>query len=301
MPFSRGFLVTSNTKRSFICLLFTLPALMIIFIFFLFPMIRSLIYSFTDWDGISQEVRYTGFENFSAVVKDGTFKRVTFNTLYLLVIYVPVLNIIALLLAVGIYNAGKTGNIYKAVLFFPNLLAMTVVGFIWKLILSYRGLLNTILNGIGLEILVRDWLGNINTVLPAMSASIIWFAVGYYLLIYLAGLLAIPIDLYESAEVEGVNPFQKLIYITIPMIAPAITITVILSTIGIITMFDLPFVLTKGGPGYMSETLALHIYYYAFITLQSGYALALAVILGVFAIIITLIQLHFLQKREEIF
>ena len=132
-----------------------------------------------------------------------------------------------------------------------------------------------------------------------MSFTIIWFAVGYYLLIYLAGLNTVPVELYESAEVEGVTRTQKLFRITIPLIAPSVTINIVLSTIGIITLFDLPFVLTRGGPGYLSETLALHVYFYAFVQLQTTYALALAVLLGMFAILITSIQLRLLRRREE--
>jgi multiple sugar transport system permease protein len=151
-----------------------------------------------------------------------------------------------------------------------------------------------------LKVLVQDWLGQVNTVLPAMSVTIIWFAMGYYLLIYLAGLNTVPVEIYESAEVEGVSAWQKLFRITIPLIAPSITINAVLSTIGIITLFDLPYVLTRGGPGFKSQTIAMHVYAYAFQQLRTSYALALAVILGIFAILVTSIQLGFLRRREEV-
>lgn len=288
-------------RRQFSCFLFVLPALVVILVFFLFPMLRSLQYSLTDWDGIAREAKWVGLKNFTWVITESSFRQVFINTFYLIVLYVPVLNVIALLLAIAVYNVGKVGNVYKSILFFPNVLSMTVVAFIWKIIYSYDGILNQFFRAIGLEVLAQDWLGQAGTVLTALSVSIIWFAIGYYLLIYLAGLYAVPVEIYESAEVEGVNPVQKLFRITIPLIAPSITINIILSTIGIITLFDLPFVLTGGGPGYMSETIALRVYSYAFVTLQTSYALAMAVILGVFAITITLIQLRFLRRREEVF
>jgi len=291
--------LTEAQRRQIVCFLFTLPSLAVVFVFFFFPMLRSLLYSFTNWDGIGHEFQWVGLKNFAAVVTDDSFRQVLFNTVYLIVIYVPVLNVIALLLAVAVYNAGRPGNIYKSLLFFPNLLSMTVIGLIWKIIYNQGGILNQFLNAVGLKFLVRDWLGLPQTVLPAMSFTIIWFAVGYYLLIYLAGLNTVPVDLYESAEVEGVTRTQKLFRITIPLIAPSITINIVLSTIGIITLFDLPFVLTRGGPGYLSETLALHIYFYAFVQLKTTYALALAVLLGAFAIIITSVLLRLLQRREE--
>jgi len=287
-------------RRQLVCFLFTLPALAIVFVFFLFPMLRALLFSFTNWDGIARTYRWIGLKNFQTVVSDSSFKQIVFNTLYLTIIYVPVLNVVALLLAVGVYNAGKAGNVYKAMLFFPNLLSMTVIGLIWNIIYRYNGLFNQFLKIVGLKVLVQDWLGQVNTVLPAMSVTIIWFAVGYYLLIYLAGLNTVPVEIYESAEVEGVSGWQKLVRITIPLIAPSITINAVLSTIGIVTLFDLPFVLTRGGPGFKSQTIAMHVYAYAFQQLRTSYALALAVILGAFAILITALQLRFLRRREEV-
>ena len=287
-------------RRRLVCLLFTLPALAIVATFFLFPMLRALLLSFTNWDGIARTYRWIGLENFRTVVSDSSFRQIVFNTLYLTIVYVPVLNVVALLLAVGVYGAGKAGNLYKAMLFFPNLLSMTVIGLIWNIIYRYNGLFNQFLKMVGLKALVQDWLGQVNTVLPAMSVTIIWFAVGYYLLIYLAGLNTVPVEIYESAEVEGVSAWQKLVRITIPLIAPSITINAVLSTIGIVTLFDLPFVLTGGGPGFKSQTIAMHVYAYAFQQLRTSYALALAVILGAFAILITSLQLRFLRRREEV-
>jgi ABC-type sugar transport system permease subunit len=286
-------------KRQLTCFLFTLPALAVVFVFFLYPMLRALFLSFTNWDGIARTYRWIGLKNFQVVVTNSTFKQIVFNTVYLAIIYVPVLNVVALLLAVGVYNAGKAGNVYKAMLFFPNLLSMTVIGMIWNIIYGYKGLLNQSLKAVGLPFLVQDWLGQVTTVLPAMSITIIWFAVGYYLLIYLAGLNTVPVEIYESAEVEGVSAWQKLIRITIPLIAPSITINAVLSTIGIITLFDLPFVLTQGGPGFKSQTIAMQVYAYAFQQLRTSYALALAVILGAFAVLVTSIQLRFFRRREE--
>ena len=287
-------------RRRLVCLLFTLPALAIVVTFFLFPMLRALLLSFTNWDGIARSYRWIGLDNFRTVISDSSFRQIVFNTLYLTIIYVPVLNVVALLLAVGVYSAGKAGNLYKAMLFFPNLLSMTVIGLIWNIIYRYNGLFNQFLKMVGLKALVQDWLGQVNTVLPAMSVTIIWFAVGYYLLIYLAGLNTVPVEIYESAEVEGVSAWQKLVRITIPLIAPSITINAVLSTIGIVTLFDLPFVLTGGGPGFKSQTIAMHVYAYAFQQLRTSYALALAVILGAFAILITSLQLRFLRRREEV-
>jgi len=113
--------------------------------------------------------------------------------------------------------------------------------------------------------------------------------------------MTIPKELYEASEVAGANAVQKFFHITVPLLAQSITINVVLSTIGIISCFDLPFVLTEGGPGYLSETIALKVYHYAFASQQHGYSLALAIMLAVLAIVIALLELKLLLKREDVY
>lgn len=292
-----------KTKREISGIIMSLPSFITVFLFFLLPMMLSVHYSFTDWDGISKNYSFVGLRNFRDVIGERSFKQVLFNTFYLGILYVPILNALALLFATLIYNVGKKiGNLYKSVLFFPNLLSKVVVGFVWLLMYSYQnGLFNRTLRAIGLDFLVNDWLGNLKTVLPSVSVSIIWFALGYFLIIYTAGLTTIPVELYEACDVEGASRVQKFFSITIPMLAPSITINVVLSTIGIIQTFDIPFVLTNGGPGYMSETVALQIYHYAFTNLQQGKSLALSMILAAIAVVVALLELKMLKKREEIY
>lgn len=286
-------------RRKSVGMLMVLPALAVTFVFFMYPMILTFRFSFTDWNGLSMKASYVGWKNFIRVFSDESVKQVMFNTFFLVIVYVPVLNILALLASVLVFGVRKAGNLYKAVLFLPNMLSMTVIAFVWKIIYAYDGgLINNVLGALSLKGLQQDWLGQKATVLPALSLTIIWFAVGYYSVVYLAGLSAIPIELYEAAEVDGINVFQKFFRITLPLIAQAITINVILSMIGILSLFDLPFVMTKGGPGYYSETLAMRIYTYAYSELRIDYALAMAVFLGVVSIIITVLLLLFFRRRE---
>ena len=289
-------------KRLIVGLIFVVPALLVAILFFVYPMALTVRYSFTNWDGLFPQADFVGFKNFIIVLSERSIKRVFFNTFYLVILYVPILNVLSLLIAVNIYNVIRLRNIYKALMYLPQMISLTVVGFVWKLMYSYDGgLINEALSLIGLEWLGQDWLGQRNTVLPAMSLTIIWSALGYFTLIYLAGLNAIPKDLYESAEVDGAGSFKRLIFITIPMLAQAITINVTLSVIGILGLFDLPFVLTEGGPGYLSETLALRVYSYAFAQLRIDYGLAMAVILGIISILAALILLKLFRKREEVY
>ena len=182
-------------------------------------------------------------------------------------------------------------NVFKAILFFPNLLALAVTGYVFKMILNpSTGILNRILKGIGLENIAIDWLGNIDTVIPAISVTTIWVCTGFYLVIYLAGIMNVSPELYEAASIDGASRWQQFRFVTLPLISPSITINVILSTIGILGAFDLPYVMTGGGPGYYSTTIALQIYIYNSKSLQLGSGLVLSVLLCIVSIIITAVQ-----------
>jgi multiple sugar transport system permease protein/raffinose/stachyose/melibiose transport system permease protein len=292
--------LSQKTNNKIIGIVLATPSLLVLFTFFLIPVGMTLHYSLTDWNGIASNSSFIGLNNFKNIFSDKSFYTVLKNTFYLAVIYVPVLNIIALFMAILIVNVGKIiGNICKSILFFPNLLSMVVVGFIWKILLNYNnGFINIFLRSIGVGRLASDWLGSINLVLPSISASILWFATGYFIVIYISGLVSIPTDIHEACDMEGANVFQKFFIITLPLLSTSITINIVLSTIGIISTFDLPYVLTNGGPGYASETIALQIYHYAFSNLQQGRSLALSIILMFIAISVSVIELKFLRKKE---
>jgi ABC-type sugar transport system permease subunit len=292
--------VKLHKKRLWQSIFLVLPALVWMSVFFLLPMLQALGFSFTDWNGYSSDLSFVGLSNYTYVFADPAVKQVLLNTFFLTILYVPALNALALLFAILVKNSGSIGKFYRLIFFFPNMLSMTVVAFIWRIIFAYDGgLLNSILLKIFGDIRLVDWLGNNATVMPAMSMVIIWFAIGYYTLIYIAGLETISQEIYEAAAVDGVPAHIRLWRITIPLMIPSIAINVILSMIGILSLFDIPFVLTKGGPGYSSQTLALHIYYYAFPSQRIDYALALAMVLGVIAVLAALIQLIYFRAKEH--
>lgn len=280
--------------------LFVLPAVLLVTVFLICPIILSFQYSFTDWNGVSGDYRFVGFENYRNVIMAAEFKTLLFNTFYLIVLYVPVLNVLAVLSAVLIYDIGRFANFYKAVLFLPNIVSMVVVGFIWRTIYNpSTGPLAYFLEKAGLGGRIQDWLGQKQTVMPSLSVAIIWFALGFYVLIYLGGLSTVPEELYEAAAVDGIHWWQRLFYITLPLIAQSITVNVVVSTIAILTLFDLPYVLTQGGPGYASETMALMSYQYAFKAMSQGKGMALAVMLTLITILFAVIELFFLNKKED--
>ncbi len=233
-------------------------------------MLRSLLYSFTNWDGIARDVPVGRAEELRHGGHGQLIPPGCHQYAVLIIIYVPVLNVVALLLAVAVYNAGRAGNVYKSLLFFPNLLSMTVVAHDLEDHLQLRRASQPVPKAVGLKILVRDWLGRVHTVLPAMSVTIIWFAVGYYLLIYLAGLNTVPVEIYESAEVEGVTPHAE----AFPDHHSAHRAVDHHQHRALHDRHHHPLRPAlrahRGGPGYMSETLALHVYFYAFVQLQTS-------------------------------
>jgi ABC-type sugar transport system permease subunit len=283
-------------------LLFTLPAILILLCFIFYPLALNIGYCFTDFDGINSVANFVGLKNFRDIFSDPNFFLVIENTFKLGIIYVVGLNTLALLLSVMLVKVGGNfSNIAKSILYFPCLLSGVIVGFIWRLIYdSRKGLLNQTLRFLGLEVLAKDWLGDIPLVLPSVGLTIIWFALGYYIVIYYAGLVSIPTDLYEASTVEGANSWQEFWSITLPLLAPSITINVVLTTISILSTFDLPFTLTAGGgPGYYGTTISIMIYTTAYEYMQSGKAFAFATVLAIIAMAIALAELKILLKREE--
>jgi ABC-type sugar transport system permease subunit len=260
----------------------------------------SFRYSLTDWNGIRRDISFVGLNRFRQVVSSRQFRQVLWNTIYLAVIYVPVLNATAMTLALAVNACGKKlGNLFKTILFFPNVLALAVVGYVWKMLYDTNmGAINQFLRDIGLAALAKDWLGLNATVLPSISLTIIWQAVGYYMVIYLAGLIAIPGELYEAADMDGASRWQVFKSITFPMLAPSLTINMVLSTVGILSCFDLPYTMTRGGPGFASTTLALQIYSYNYKYMQPAQGMALSVIMCIINVTIALILLTILKRRE---
>jgi ABC-type sugar transport system permease subunit len=281
--------------------LFVLPALFFVSVFVIIPVILNFLLAFTNYRGFGVPYRFIGMANFQSIVTDSSFWLVLGNTFKLLLIYVVALNIVAIFLAILIADTGaRFGNFIKSLLYFPCLLAPIVVGFVWKLILNYqRGIINVGLRGLGLDFLAQNWLGEPMLVIPVISLVIVWFATGYYTIIYYAGVMAISPEYYEVATIEGASGRQKFRYVTLPLLAPAITINVVLSTMGVLGAYDLPTSLSAGGgPGYYGTTLALLVVRYVYDTYQEGKALSVAVVMTMIAIVFAYIELKLLVRRE---
>jgi ABC-type sugar transport system permease subunit len=278
---------------------FILPAFIVYTAFVIVPTISSVYLSFTSWDGISPKINYIGFDNFVEIIKSPRVHNALKNTMIIAVALVLLENIVALALAVLVDQVRWFKNFFRSIFYFPVLMSGIIMGFIWMIILNYNfGVMNQLLDMIGLGSLKADWLGNPDYALISIILSTVWKAAGYYMVIYLAGLQGIPQELNEAASIDGANRWQQFRHITFPLLAGATTVCVMLSMIGSLKIFDQIAVMTDGGPGFATETLTYIIYKVGFGELRQGFGTALALVLFLLTLAISLIQIKVLRKRE---
>ena len=272
-----------------------LPGFIIFTIGLILPLFLAIRYSFTSWDGMSPEKPFVGFQNYIDLWKDSDFRNAWWFTIRFTIWNTIIQNIGALLLAV-ILDAGiRAKKIYRAVFFIPCLISALVVGFVWmKMFSNVLPALNDIL-GTEFNFLL---FGQKETVLAGLLIANNWQWIGYWMLIYLAGLQSVPADLYEAAKVDGAGAIKRLFKITIPMLAPAITICVVGITTGSLKVYDLLVSSTRGGPGRASTSVIYQTYTTAINGRQYGYGSAMSVTLVVVLLLVALIQVKGLKKKE---
>lgn len=278
---------------------FILPAFLLYCIFVMVPTFSSIYLSFTSWDGISDDIRYIGFENFKEIWNSPRVHNALTNTIIVAIALVILENVVALLLAILVDQVRWLKNLFRSIFYFPVLMSGIIMGFIWMIILNYNfGVVNQLLDLVGLSALKTDWLGNPDYALLSIILSTVWKASGYYMIIYLAGLQGIPQELLEAASIDGAGKWKQFWHVTFPLLAGATTVCVMLSMINSLKLFDQIAVMTNGGPGFATETLTYIIYKVAFGEGRQGFGTALAIVLFVLIMMISLIQIRLLRKRE---
>lgn len=282
-------------KRS---LLFVMPAFIFYTALMIAPIIIVFISSFTNWDGISPTFKFIGLSNYMKIPTDERFINAIKTTLELTVVVVIITNVFGLLLAMLLNRAKAMTNILRSIFFIPVLLSGVAIAFSWNGILSYTGILNTFLKSIGLSGFIQDWFGTRYNAMISIGIVEVWRSLGFCMVIYLASLQTVPADLYEACTIDGGNKWDKFRNVTIPMIIPGITISSILSVINEIKLFDTSMILTGGGPGFDTETIVLTIFKRALATNKFGYGSALALILFIMIVAITLVQLKISSIAE---
>ena len=273
------------------------PAFVLFTLFVIYPFASGLYYSLTDWDGITV-TKFIGLDNYLRLSQDSVFIKASINTFLICGASILILNPFAILIAMLLNQNLKFKGVLRSAFYIPNIMSMMAVSVLWTLILRYEGIFNALLDILGLGSIKKDWIGEYSTVLPSIIIILFWLGTGVSIIIYLAGLNSIPTEIYEAALVDGVRPWSSFRHITFPLLMPFITINVFLGLTGGLKLFDLPYVMTGGGPGHASDTIALVIYSYAFKSSLFGYATAAGIVFLIMILAITLIQLKITRSRE---
>ncbi|MGG1552188.1 carbohydrate ABC transporter permease [Paenibacillus ferrarius] len=274
---------------------FLLPNIIGFLLFICIPVGASFLMSFTEWNGFG-DITFAGVTNYTRLWSDETFRISLLNSLVMTAVSVPVTLILAILAAVALNRGLRGVKIFRTAIFLPHITATIAVAVVWQLLYNpTMGPINGFLRSLGVDN-PPTWLASTKWALLSVIIVSIWHSIGYYMVLYLAGLQGIPKDLYEAAEIDGAGKVSQFRNITVPMLSPVIFFTVIMGIINSFKVFDLVFVLTKGGPGRSTHMLVYDIYYTAFQRFEYGYASAMAYVLFAIILIITLIQFRG-QKR----
>ena len=289
--------VTADLKPYF----FMLPTILLILFVYLVPFFYSIYISMTDWNGISKEMNFIGLQNFLNIFKEQTLLEVLGNTLVYFVEIVIVQNVVSLATALLLNKKFKGQNFFRATMFLPTVVCTVAVGFIWSLMFDpVNGPVPALFKLLHLKPLQEIiWLGNTRTAIHAVSFVNIWQWAGWSMIIYFAGLQSIDRSLYEACDIDGAGGFQKFVSITMPMLAPSFTVNIVMASIGSLKIFDLPFILTSGGPGHASESLSISIYSNSFLLNKMGYGTAISLVLFLFTLVISIIQTKYLRNNED--
>ncbi|MGN0307390.1 MAG: carbohydrate ABC transporter permease [Lachnospiraceae bacterium] len=271
----------SKMKRpvGFICIC-VLPALFLTMTFTVIPTFRALWLSLTNATSLGLNSKFIGLENYEYMFRDEYFILALKNTLKLMACVPAVTIAFALVLAFIISQSDlKERGLYRTVFYFPNIISLTVVSIIWSFVFHpTMGILNSFLNGVGLQAWAKSWLGDAVTALWCIAVTLIWQAAGYYMVMHIAAMDGISNEIYEAATIDGAGPVHQLLLITLPLIKDIIGITFVLALSGTINLsFTLSKVMTGGGPNGASSVLLQYMYEQGFINGNFGYAMAITV------------------------
>lgn len=281
--------------------LYLLPGLLVYLIFTFYPILETVRTSFYQWDGFSSERLFIGLENYTTLFSDQQFLNAFLHNLIFIVFYCIIPILLGLLLASILSRKPLPGfTFFRTVLFLPQVLSMVVVGVIWRWIFNPTfGPLNTILSTVGLGQLTRAWLGDFSLALPAVGSVGTWVEYGFCMILFLAGMQHIPEEYYEASSLDGANAFQQFIHITIPGLRAEIGVALVTTIIAALRVFDLVYVTTRGGPGNATLVTGFLIYRSAFLQNKIGYAAALATVLMLVILAISLLIRGFQGKSED--
>jgi raffinose/stachyose/melibiose transport system permease protein len=268
---------------------FALPALVVYFIFLVYPALQSLWFSLTNWDGLSPTYKFVGADNYLSMAKDPVVIQAVINNIVWTVVTIVFPVTIGLILAILLNGKVRGKPVIRLIFYTPAVLPLVAVASIWGWLYNPQyGAINAALRAIGLDGLAQPWLGQDSTALTAVMVPAIWLRVGFPMLLYLAALQGINTDMYEAATVDGATRWQQFWYITMPSLRPTHYIVIALSLIDSFKVFDLVYAMTYGGPGTATQVMGTWMYFNVFQYYQAGYGTAIAVVITAVAIAVSI-------------
>ncbi|MCA9883064.1 MAG: sugar ABC transporter permease [Anaerolineae bacterium] len=296
----RGFPIEIDLKRRewIAAYLFLAPFMLFFIVFVVRAIIAAVEMSLYDWQILRPARPFVGLDNYNELLNDSVWWIALKNTLVFTIMTVIGSTILALVSALAVTRPIKGQGFFRVLLYMPSLFSIGAVGLIWVWLLNTQfGVVNYLLSFIGIRPV--NWLGEPELVLPALSLTTIWWTFGFPMLIFIAGLQAIPEQLYEAARIDGANGLQIFWKITLPLLRPTLLFVTVTGVIGHFQVFGQPAIMTTGGPGRSSYTVIYYLYQIAWTAFRMGYGAAVAVALAFIMAIMTLFQFVFINRRVE--
>jgi raffinose/stachyose/melibiose transport system permease protein len=278
--------------------LFLLPALGLYAIFVLLPVVQAAQYSLFKWNGLAPLTEFVGLQNYVTAFGSKGFTTSVSNNLLVVILSLALQLPFSLMLAVLLNRRFPGRALLRLLFFLPYVLSEAVTGVVFTLMLQPHAVIDSTLASIGLQGLVQDWLGDSALVMFTLFVIITWKYFGFHMIIMLAGLQGIPRELEEAAYIDGADRRSAFRYVTLPLLGPTIRVSVFLSMIGALQLFDVVWVMTAGGPVNASSTMAIAMFKAGFRSHQFGYGSALAVILFLFCLVVALLYQRYVLRRD---
>ena len=287
-----------DRQESCAALLFIAPAFVLLAVFIFYPMFRALLISFQNFNLISAQASFAGFANYGKLLQDEAFGASLWHSFYFTIIVLPVQTAISLGLALLVQKKFRGVGFFRTVYFLPVVVSFAIASTVFRLIYNKDyGMLNIILKGIGLPAL--DFLSNPDISMLGIIALCIWRAMGFVMVIFLAGLNNIPESLYEAAHVDGAGAWQRFFLITLPLLKRTMAFVVIITTMDALKIFIPIYITTSGGPAGSTSTVVHFIYETAFKQMNMGYAAAAAFLFFFLVLIVSIVQLRLFRTDVE--
>jgi raffinose/stachyose/melibiose transport system permease protein len=288
---------TLQRQQMYYGLLFIVPGLLIYLVFMAYPFLSTIYLSFTNWNGVAPTKEWVGLSNYTRMFTDGTALKAFINNIVWVILGTISPVVLGLFEALLVWSSDRGSLVFRTLFFLRFVLPLVVVGIVWQWIYHpLFGIVNKVLDGVGLEGLSRGWLADPHTALYAVLIAAIWGATGFCFLILHAALQNVDVSTVEAAMIDGAGWFRRAWSVIIPQIAPQLTMVTAVTLIGGFAVFDIDFVMTSGGPGVASEVLATYTYKTAFQQNEAGYGSALAMLITVLSLVSAVV---FVRLRER--